>query len=116
MSAAARTPPQMQRTRCAAACNRSHPQPHRGRRRHVSCRIWSRQPDAWDLLWEQEEAARRAQQASVAPESIAQRDASMRAAAERAAERAQADAMHAQLLERQQRRDALRDRCVGLGG
>jgi hypothetical protein len=83
-------------------------------RRHgpAPCSLWSREPDAFDLIWEQEEAARRARQA---PDSVAQREAAVRAAAEQTAARAQGDALHAQLLERQQRREALRDRwdCCG---
>jgi hypothetical protein len=72
-----------------------------------ACGVWRREPDAWDLLVEQEEAARRATQS---PADSAQQAALARAAAERAEERAAADALHARLLERQQRREALRDR------
>lgn len=70
-------------------------------------RVWSREPDAWDVLWEQEELARRAKQN---PDAAAQRQALAQEAVERAAARAEAEARHQRLLERQQRRDALRDR------
>jgi hypothetical protein len=73
------------------------------------CRVWSREPDAWDALWEQEEAARRA---ALPPDDVTAREGAAAEAAARAAARAEADALHRTLLERQQRRDALRDRWV----
>jgi hypothetical protein len=84
--------------------------PRRAPRGLRPARVWGREPDAWDDLWAREEAARRAAQD---PADAALRDTAAAAAAERAAARADAEARHRSLLERQQRRDALRDRWAG---